>query len=128
MAPPAHRLDAGNSAPAATPETRVAVPDALTCGYGPLAYWPTMVLSRGWSLFLVAVGVWTWAIWPRFAVAIWNDERAWSAGVVGEGSPTGFLWVHALLIGASLAIGTTVGVLGIRAYRASRRPARVGRV
>ena len=75
-----------------------------------------MVLSRGWSLFLVAVGVWTWAIWPRFAVAIWNDERAWSAGVVGEGSPTGFLWVHALLIGASLAIGTTVGVLGIRAY------------
>ena len=115
MAPPAHRLDAGNSAPAATPETRVAVPDALTCGYGPLAYWPTMVLSRGWSLFL-------------FAVAIWNDERAWSAGVVGEGSPTGFLWVHALLIGASLAIGTTVGVLGIRAYRASRRPARVGRV
>ncbi|WP_254186866.1 SCO4848 family membrane protein [Micromonospora sp. WMMB482] len=43
-----------------------------------------MVLSRGWSLFLVAVGVWTWAIWPRFAVAIWNDERAWSAGAVGE--------------------------------------------
>ncbi|MFI7307367.1 SCO4848 family membrane protein [Micromonospora aurantiaca] len=79
-----------------------------------------MVLSRGWSLFLVAVGVWTWAIWPRFAVAIWNDERAWSAGVVGEGSPTGFLWVHALLIAASLAIGTTVGILGIRAYRAAR--------
>ncbi|MEW2445909.1 SCO4848 family membrane protein [Micromonospora marina] len=81
-----------------------------------------MVLSRGWSLFLVAVGVWTWAIWPRFAVAIWNDERAWSAGAVGEGSPTGFLWVHALLIAASLAIGTMVGVLGIRAYRAARHP------
>ncbi|MEU8071032.1 hypothetical protein [Micromonospora sp. NPDC048169] len=79
-----------------------------------------MVLSRGWSLFLVAVGVWTWAIWPRFALAIWNDERAWSAGVVGEGSPTGFLWVHALLIAASLAIGTTVGALGVRALLASR--------
>ncbi|GAB3091508.1 hypothetical protein GCM10027186_61430 [Micromonospora schwarzwaldensis] len=87
----------------------------------PLAYWPTMVLSRGWSLFLVGVGVWTWVIWPRFAVAIWNDPRAWSAGAVGEGGPTGFLWVHALLIAASLAIGTTAGVLGVRGWLATRR-------
>ncbi|MDI1464988.1 hypothetical protein QEZ54_28865 [Catellatospora sp. KI3] len=80
-----------------------------------------MKLTRGWSIFLVLVGVWTWVIWPRFALAIWNDPRAWAGGVVGEGSPSGFLWVHALLIGASLAIGTTVGVLGIRAWRATRR-------
>jgi hypothetical protein len=80
-----------------------------------------MVLSRGWSLFLVGVGVWTWVIWPRFALAIWDDSRAWSTGVVGEGSPTAFLWVHALLIGASLAIGTTVGVLGVLGLRAARR-------
>ena len=66
-------------------------------------------------MFLVLVGVWTWLIWPRFAVAIWNDDRAWS-----DGRPTGFLWVHAVLIGASLAIGTTAGVLGIRGWRASR--------
>ncbi len=62
------------------------------------------------------VGVWTWVIWPRFAVAIWNDERSFAGG-----APTSFLWVHALLIVASLAIGTTVGVLGVRAWRAAGR-------
>ncbi|NBE85323.1 SCO4848 family membrane protein [Micromonospora rubida] len=80
-----------------------------------------MVLSRGWALFLVGVGVWTWAIWPRFGVAIWNDPRSWAGGTVGEGTPTNFLWVHALLIAASLAVGTTVGVLGVRGWRAARR-------
>ncbi|SBT49309.1 SCO4848 family membrane protein [Micromonospora auratinigra] len=80
-----------------------------------------MVLSRGWSLFLVGVGVWTWLIWPRFGLAIWNDPRSWSTGTVGAGAATGFLWVHALLIAASLAIGTTVGVLGVRAWVAARR-------
>lgn len=80
-----------------------------------------MRLSRGWSLFLIGVGVWTWLIWPRFALAIWDDPRAWSTGVSGDGSPTSFLWVHALLIGASLAIGTTVAVLGVKAMLAARR-------
>lgn len=79
-----------------------------------------MVLSRSWAVFLTAVGVWTWAIWPRFAVAIWNDPRSWSTGEVAHGAPTGFLWVHALLIAASLAIGTAVGVLGVRGWRAAR--------
>lgn len=83
-----------------------------------------MVLSRGWSVFLMLVGVWTWVIWPRFAVAIWNDPRAWSAGAVGQGTPTSFLWVHALLIAASLALGTTVGVLGVKGWLAGRRAAR----
>ncbi|MEV1076546.1 SCO4848 family membrane protein [Micromonospora parva] len=80
-----------------------------------------MVLSRGWSLFLVGVGVWTWVIWPRFAVAIWQDPRSWASGTVADGPATSFLWVHALLIAASLAIGTTAGVLGIRALLATRR-------
>ncbi|MEU4220537.1 SCO4848 family membrane protein [Actinoplanes sp. NPDC026623] len=71
-----------------------------------------MVLSRRWSAFLVAVGVWTWLIWPRFGLAIWKDDRSFAGG-----DPTSFLWVHALLIGASLVIGTTVGVLGVRAWR-----------
>ena len=31
-----------------------------------------------------------------------------------------FLWVHAVLVVASLAIGTTVGVLGVRSWRAAR--------
>ncbi|MDP9814192.1 SCO4848 family membrane protein [Spirilliplanes yamanashiensis] len=78
-----------------------------------------MVLSRRWSVFLVLVGVWTWVIWPRFAVAIWNDDRSFAAG----GAPTSFLWVHALLIAASLVVGTTTGVLGVRGWRAARRNA-----
>jgi hypothetical protein len=82
-----------------------------------------MVLTRGWSVFLVAVGVWSWVIWPRFAVAIWNDARAWSSGVVGDGAPTGFLWVHAALIAVSLATGTAVAWLGIRGLRARRTTA-----
>jgi hypothetical protein len=73
-----------------------------------------VVLSRRWSAFLVVVGVWTWIIWPRFGLAIWKDDRSFA-----DGRPTSFLWVHALLIGASLLIGTTVGVLGVRAWRAS---------
>lgn len=70
-------------------------------------------------MFLVLVGVWTWLIWPRFGLAIWKDDRSFAGG-----SPTSFLWVHALLIGASLVIGTTVGVLGVRAWLATRAGAR----
>ncbi|MBB5868433.1 hypothetical protein F4553_001812 [Allocatelliglobosispora scoriae] len=83
-----------------------------------------MVLTRGWSLFLVGVGVWTWVIWPRFGVAIWDDPRAWVSGHPGEGAATSFLWVHALLIAASLVIGTTAGVLGVRGWLAARRLSR----
>jgi hypothetical protein len=75
-----------------------------------------MVISRKWAVFLIGVGVWTWLIWPRFALAIWDDDRAFR-----NGTPTAFLWVHAVLIVASLTIGTVVGVLGIRAWRAGRR-------
>ncbi|MEV4704165.1 SCO4848 family membrane protein [Actinoplanes sp. NPDC049316] len=75
-----------------------------------------MVLSRRWSAFLIAVGVWTWFIWPRFGLAIWNDDRSFAGG-----RPTSFLVVHAVLIAASLAIGTTVGVLGVRGWRAGSR-------
>lgn len=73
-----------------------------------------MVISRRWALFLIGVGVWTWVIWPRFGLAIYKDDRSFAGG-----SPTAFLIVHAVLIAASLVIGTTVGVLGIRAWRAS---------
>ncbi len=75
-----------------------------------------MVLSRGWAGFLLAVGVWSWVIWPRFTVAIWDDPRSWHGS-----TPTGFLWVHALLIVVSLAAGTATGVLGARGLLAARR-------
>jgi hypothetical protein len=74
-----------------------------------------MVISRKWAVFLIGVGVWTWLIWPRFGLAIWDDDRAFR-----NGTPTAFFWVHAVLIVASLAIGTVVGVLGVRAWRAGR--------
>lgn len=73
-----------------------------------------MRLSRGWSVFLVLVGVWNWVIWPRFAVAIWNDPRAFSGG-----APTSFLLVHVALIVTSLVIGTVTGVYGIRGFLAA---------
>ena len=71
-------------------------------------------------MFLVAVGVFNWAIWPRFSIAIWDDQRAWS-GSVGHSSPTSFLLVHAVLVITAVTVGTIVGVLGIRGYLASRR-------
>ena len=74
-----------------------------------------MVLSRRWALLLIAVGVWNWVIWPRLALAIWQDPRSWHGG-----TPTSFLWVHAVLIAGSLALGTVVGVLGVRAWLAIR--------
>jgi hypothetical protein len=80
-----------------------------------------VTISRGWAAFLIGIGVWNWVIWPRFALAIWDDSRAWSTGSVGHGAPTSFLWVHAGLIVASLAIATTAGVLGVRAWRAASR-------
>ncbi|MEU4687405.1 hypothetical protein [Actinoplanes sp. NPDC023714] len=71
------------------------------------------MISKRWAAFLVAVGVWTWVIWPRFGVAIWNDDRSFAGG-----TPTSFLWIHALLIVASLTVGTVVGILGVKAWRA----------
>jgi hypothetical protein len=75
-----------------------------------------VVITRRWAAFLIAVGVWTWLIWPRLGVAIWQDTRSFD-----DGTPTAFLTVHAVLIVASLAIGTVVGVLGVRAWRAARK-------
>jgi len=80
-----------------------------------------VVLSRGWAAFLFGVGIWTWIIWPRFAMAVWDDPRAWSTREVGRGAPSGFLWIHAVLIAVSLAVGTTVGVLGVLAWLRARR-------
>lgn len=77
-------------------------------------------------MFLVAVAVFNWAIWPRFSVAIWADPRAWS-GPVGHSSPTAFLLVHAVLVLTAVVLGTIVGVLGIRGRLALRTPGRLGR-
>ena len=79
-----------------------------------------MILSRNWSVFLVLAGAFNWLIWPRFAMAIWKDQRAWS-GAIGQSGPTSFLLVHAVLIVTAVAIGTVILALGVRAFLADRR-------
>ncbi|WP_261556711.1 SCO4848 family membrane protein [Frankia tisae] len=73
-----------------------------------------MTLSKRASWFLIAVGVWTWAIWPNFLRNIWKDDRSWDNG------PTGFFTVHLVLTIVSIVIGSVVGWLGIRGARAGR--------
>jgi len=87
---------------------------------GPCRDTDGVILSRNWSVFLVLAGAFNWVIWPRFAMAIWNDQRAWS-GDIGQSSPTPFLLVHAVLIVTAVTIGTIVLVLGVRAFLADRR-------
>lgn len=78
-----------------------------------------MVLSRRISGFLIAFGVWSWIIWPTFIKNIWHDPRSWHDGA------TGFFVVHALLTATSLLLGTAIGWLGVRGWRAADRPAGV---
>ena len=78
-----------------------------------------MVLSRRWSLLLIVVAVWSWLIWPRFLLAIWDDERSWT---VAHGSA--FFWIDVLLITVSLRSAprsACSAFLGVRASRAGRR-------
>lgn len=70
-----------------------------------------MVVSRRVAWFLVAFGAWSWIIWPTFLNNIWQDDRSW------DGGPTGFFLVHLALTVVSLALGTAIGILGIRALR-----------
>ena len=79
-----------------------------------------VILTRNWSLFLIVAGAFNWVIWPRFAVAIWQDQRAWS-GAIGGSSPTSFLVVHAVLIVTAGTLGTIIAVLGVRGFLADRR-------
>ena len=74
----------------------------------------------GWVL--VAAGVFNVVIWPRFARAIAGDDRAWAAGAWSS-APTGFFWVHAVLIVSAMGLGLAVLTIGVRSllsHRASR--------
>ena len=79
-----------------------------------------MTLTRSWSVFLIVAGAFNWVIWPRFVVAIWDDQRAWS-GEIGASSPTSFLIVHAVLIVTALTLGTVILLLGVHGFLADRR-------
>ncbi|MDP9117529.1 MAG: hypothetical protein M3O28_09835 [Actinomycetota bacterium] len=76
-----------------------------------------MLVSKRVAWFLVGFGVWSWVIWPVFLKNIWKDQRSWHHGM------TAFFAVHLALTLVSLALGTAIGVLGVRAMRAARTPA-----
>jgi hypothetical protein len=75
-----------------------------------------MRMSRRLSLFLLAFGVWSWVIWVTFAKNLWASGQSWTA----SGSPTAYFVVHAVLTVVSFLLGTIIGVIGWRGFRASR--------
>jgi hypothetical protein len=70
-----------------------------------------VVISKRVAWFLIGFGVWSWVIWPVFLKNIWKDSRSWRHGM------TGFFAVHLVLTVVSLLLGTTIGILGVRAAR-----------
>ena len=71
-------------------------------------------MSRRVGWFFVAFGGRSWVIWPTFLKNIWADHRSWNNGM------TTFFAVHLVLTIVSLALGTVIGVYGIRALRTAR--------
>ena len=78
------------------------------------------MISRNAARFLIVAGVFNVVIWPRFAKAIVDDERAW-AGPRCHSTPQPFFWVHAVLITTAIVIGVGVLVVGVRAHRSTSR-------
>ncbi|MDT4892700.1 MAG: hypothetical protein QOE97_1735 [Pseudonocardiales bacterium] len=72
------------------------------------------MVSRRLALFFVGFGVWSWIIWPTFLKNIWKDDRSWHHGM------TSFFAVHLALTVVSLALGTAIGAIGLRALAALR--------
>lgn len=77
------------------------------------------MISRFTAKFLVVAGVFNIVIWPRFAKAIVDDDRAWT-GEHWDSTPTSFFWVHAVLITAAVLIGLGVLIVGVLAHRSPR--------
>lgn len=82
-----------------------------------------MKLTRPVSWFLTAFGAWSWMVWVTFAKNLWADS-AHQAFTNGDHShPTAFFWIHLALTIVSFALGTAIGVIGIRGILAARRAA-----
>lgn len=67
-------------------------------------------------MFLLAVGIFQWVVWPTFLKNIWADPRSFHDG------PTGFLVVHAVLTAVQLLLATGLLVVGGRALRRTPTP------
>lgn len=68
-----------------------------------------MELPVGWSVLLLAAGIWNLVVWPQFLRRVMRDPRARD----DAGRPTRFLTVHVVLVGVSLALGLAIGVLAL---------------
>jgi hypothetical protein len=108
-----HRPGAGQERKAARRNLSHGPSEGTPAGGGRIL--DTVVISKRVAWFLVAFGVWSWIIWPTFLKNIWADKRSWNHGM------TAFFGVHLVLTVVSLALGTIIGVLGIRALRAQPR-------
>ena len=62
------------------------------------------MISKTAARFLIVAGVFNVVIWPRFAKAIVDDDRAW-AGEHWHSTPQAFFWVHAVLITVAVVAG-----------------------
>lgn len=78
-----------------------------------------MKLSRPISWFLLAFGVWSWFIWLTFVKNLISDASGLAFDSAGD--PTGYFWVHSALAVTSFALGTAIGVIGLRGLLAARR-------
>jgi hypothetical protein len=76
------------------------------------------VISRVSAKFLVLAGLFNIGVWPRFAKAVVDDDRAW-AGEHWHSTPQAFFWVHAVLITTAILIGLGVLLVGVRAHRSA---------
>lgn len=85
---------------------------------GPMDILGGVKLSRPVSWFLLAFGVWSWFVWTTFVRNLWKD----SSGLAFDdaGGPTTYFWIHLLLAGTSIVLGTAIGVIGLRGLRALR--------
>ncbi len=68
-----------------------------------------MELPVGWSLLLLAAGVWNLIVWPQFLKRVLKDPRARDE----QGRATRFLTVHVVLVAVSLALGLAIGMLAL---------------
>jgi hypothetical protein len=80
-----------------------------------------MKLTRPVSWFLMAFGVWSWIVWITFTKNLFQDA---SGLAFDDDKPTAYLWIHLTLAIVSFLLGTAIGVLGLRGYRASRDTSR----
>ncbi|MFI7244474.1 SCO4848 family membrane protein [Streptomyces qinglanensis] len=73
-----------------------------------------MRIGRPTSWFLFGFGIWSWVVWITFVKNLFKDA---SGLAFDHGNPTAYFWVHLTLAVVSFALGTAIGLLGLRGIR-----------